>query len=269
MSSKSKKAAFSPESARGEESIPLLQDGAQSSIMEQSGGGGGPAIEPEKESCWNKFPVVGGFVHLYDKYDATFLTMLGMQYFNQGTKVLVYLASADLFKAYYKLSPSQVQNIQSFVFLPWSIKILYGLISDNVPLFGSRRKSYLVLGALIQFITMIVLGLQHSYDNVSVASWMLFLCNLSIAFSDVIVDSLMVIQSRKYPDSGAEDLNSFSWACMSLGGFFGSIFAAFFTEKFEPRHCFLFSSVMGMVMAYVAYGLNVSLENEGRSLEDT
>lgn len=50
--------------------------------MEQSGGASNPVIETEKDSCWSKVPFVGGFVHLYDKYDATFLTMLGMQYFN-------------------------------------------------------------------------------------------------------------------------------------------------------------------------------------------
>jgi len=38
-------------------------------------------------------PVLGPILKLYDRYDGTFLTMLGMQYFNQGTKVLVYLAT--------------------------------------------------------------------------------------------------------------------------------------------------------------------------------
>ena len=110
---------------------------------------------------------------------------------------------------------------------------------------------------------MMVLGLQHCKDE-QLATWMLFLSNLSIAFSDVIVDSLMVIQARKFPDSGAEDLNSFSWTCMSVGGFFGSIAAAFLTEKYEPQYCFMFSSVMGLVIAYVASRLNICLENDGR-----
>ena len=139
-----------------------------------------------------KIPVVGGITRLYDKYDATFLTMLGMQYFNQGTKVLVYLASSDLFKTYYNLDPGKVQSIQAFTFLPWSLKICYGLISDNLPVFGTRRKSYLIIGAILQFVTMIVLGLQHNTSE-TLACWMLFISNLSIAFSDVIVDSLMVI----------------------------------------------------------------------------
>ena len=44
----------------------------------------------------------------------------------------------------------------------------------------------------MQFVTMMVLGLQHRQTE-ELATWMLFLSNLSIAFSDVIVDSLMVI----------------------------------------------------------------------------
>ena len=55
--------------------------------------------------------MISGINKLYDKYDATFLTMLGMQYFNQGTKVLVYLGSSDLFKSYYQLDPGKVQSI--------------------------------------------------------------------------------------------------------------------------------------------------------------
>ena len=175
-------------------------------------------------------PVVSIFTKLYETYDSTFLTMLGMQYFNQGTKVLVYLASSDLFKSHYHLDPGRVQSIQALTFLPWSLKICYGLISDNFPLFGSRRKSYLILGAIIQFVTMLAIGLtSREREDPELAIWMLFFSNLSIAFSDVIVDSLMVIQARKFPDHGAEDLNSFSWLCMSFGGFFGSIAAAFLT----------------------------------------
>ena len=136
--------------------------------------------------------MIGSTLALYDKYDGTFLTMLGMQYFNQGTKVLVYLASSDLFKAYYHLDPGHVQTIQAFTFLPWSIKIFYGLISDNIPIFGSRRKSYLLIMAVVQFLSMVCLSVQQA-DNERFAVWMLFLSNLSIAFSDVIVDSLMVI----------------------------------------------------------------------------
>lgn len=78
---------------------------------------------------------------------------------------------------------------------------------------GSRRKSYLLIMAVLQSISMIVLGMQsHEEDgSENMSMWMLFLSNLSIAFSDVIVDSLMVIQARRFPEDGSEELTSFCW----------------------------------------------------------
>ena len=136
--------------------------------------------------------MLGFIIELTDRYDATFLTMLGMQYFNQGSKILVSLAVQDLFKAYYKLEPAEMQSILAFTGLPWSIKIIYGLISDNLPIMGSRRKSYLLIGALLQFLTMIALTIS-STGNLNFAIGCLFMSNMSVALSDVIVDSLMVI----------------------------------------------------------------------------
>lgn len=42
--------------------------------------------------------------------------------------------------------PNQCGTIATFVNLPWSYKILYGLLSDAVPINGQHRKPYIVLG---------------------------------------------------------------------------------------------------------------------------
>lgn len=105
-------------------------------------------------------------------------------------------------------------------------------------------------------------------ESINAATWMLFFSNFSIAFSDVIVDSLMVIQARRYPEDGSEDLNSFCWTCMSIGGLVGSMIAAVLTESYEPRHCFMFSSFMGLVIAYTATRMNVCLETEGLEAQE-
>jgi hypothetical protein len=42
-------------------------------------------------------------------------------------------------------TPAQITAFTSLLYLAWIIKPLYGLISDFVPLFGYRRKSYLIL----------------------------------------------------------------------------------------------------------------------------
>src|SRR5689334_7590036 len=41
-------------------------------------------------------------------------------------------------------SPVQISAYVAVFNLPWVIKPLYGLVSDFVPLFGYRRKSYLI-----------------------------------------------------------------------------------------------------------------------------
>ena len=55
---------------------------------------------------------------------------------------------------------------------------------------------------------------------------------------------------------------------MAIGGLVGSIAAAFLTENYEPRYCFFFSSIMGLVIAAVAVRLNVALETEGLEAQE-
>ena len=43
-------------------------------------------------------------------------------------------------------SSNQCSTLAAFVNLPWSYKLLYGLLSDTVPLFGQHRKPYIAIG---------------------------------------------------------------------------------------------------------------------------
>jgi MFS family permease len=48
-------------------------------------------------------------------------------------------------KQVYQWTPVQITAFLTVLNLPWFFKPLYGIVSDFVPLFGSRRKSYLLL----------------------------------------------------------------------------------------------------------------------------
>ena len=109
---------------------------------------------------------------------------------------------------------------------------------------------------------MTVLVYNTEQDRSRVATICLFLQSLAIAFSDVIVDALMCIQARRYKD-GAEDLQTLSWSCLSIGGLAGSIAAAFLTENYNPAICFQVSAVFGLIIAFFAFRLDVALETEG------
>lgn len=82
--------------------------------------------------------------------------------------------------------------LSSFVSMPWSFKILYGLISDNFPIFGSKRRSYCILLSVTQFAASITLSLYFG-TNEQFASFLLMVNSGTVAAMDVIVDSIMVI----------------------------------------------------------------------------
>jgi hypothetical protein len=47
------------------------------------------------------------------------------------------------------MDPGTMTAYMSVIHIPWTIKIIYGLISDNIPLFGSNRKSYIVIMGIL------------------------------------------------------------------------------------------------------------------------
>jgi hypothetical protein len=60
------------------------------------------------------------------------------------------LAYQYLFRTYYKLTPDRAQQYSSIMNLPWTIKICYGIFTDTFPIFGSRKKNYIILMGFIQ-----------------------------------------------------------------------------------------------------------------------
>ncbi|HXW41215.1 MAG TPA: hypothetical protein VEK75_08435, partial [Xanthobacteraceae bacterium] len=58
---------------------------------------------------------------------------------------LVYQPLSFFLKEVHGWTAVQVTAFITVFNLPWIIKPLYGLISDFVPLFGYRRKSYLII----------------------------------------------------------------------------------------------------------------------------
>ena len=89
-----------------------------------------------------------------------------------------------LYKDDYLLSPGKATFIDSLTSIPWIIKPLWGFISDSFPLFGYRRKSYLVLFSCLQISMWFLLMMSTKNFNVGVFS-LLALC-LAGAFINVI-----------------------------------------------------------------------------------
>jgi hypothetical protein len=139
---------------------------------------------------------------LWKRYDPIFLFTYSVQSFNGGLKFLFMLAYQDLFKNYYKLQPTHTQLLTTVIFFPWITKFFYGIVADSVPIFGSRKKSWLVIMGLIQFFALQTAG-WLPIENPNYMAIVLMTMSFSGAFIDVIMDALMVIESKKNPKSGS------------------------------------------------------------------
>ena len=89
------------------------------------------------------------------------------------------------------LDPGQGQYINSVIVLPWTFKLLYGAIADNFPIMGSRRKNYVVLSGILQFLVLFALS-SGFFQNLFAITAMLFINSLCTAFTDVVIDAIMV-----------------------------------------------------------------------------
>src|SRR5215470_20415709 len=61
-------------------------------------------------------------------------------------------------KQVYQWTPVQITAFLTVLNLPWFIKPLYGIVSDFVPLFGYRRKTYLALASALAVIGYVLIA---------------------------------------------------------------------------------------------------------------
>ena len=118
--------------------------------------------------------------------------MYATQYANGGLKFLNVLACQDLFKNYYMLEPSETSSYLAIIWIPWGVKFMFGITADSIPIFGSRKKGWLIVMGIIQVLSLVI-GASVHFDNIK---WFIFLqifVSIAGAFMDVIVDALMVM----------------------------------------------------------------------------
>lgn len=89
---------------------------------------------------------------------------------------------------------------------------------------------------------------------------LLLIVMLNSAFLDVVIDALMVTQSRLDQENGSQDLQGLSWAVFSIGGIIGSLCSAYFTEYLKPTHAFLAYGILSIFIVVGGFNINPQIE---------
>ena len=178
------------------------------------------------------------------------LVAISMVYLAQGLLGLSRLAVFTLLKDDLGYDPAMVGILTGFTMFPWVIKPLYGFLSDSVPIWGYKRRSYLMLcGALGASSWLTVAGPVVSTPAIISA---LTLGSLSTACADVVADSIVVELSRGRPQSTAGSLQSLCWASASVGSVLSAYFSGSLVDQYGPKPVFLLTASFPMLVALAA-----------------
>ncbi|XGV99348.1 MAG: folate/biopterin family MFS transporter [Leptolyngbya sp. BL-A-14] len=172
-------------------------------------------------------------------------------YFVQGILGLARLAISFFLKDDLGLSPAEVSALVGVAALPWMVKPLFGFISDGLPILGYRRRPYLILSGLLGVMSWLALAtIVHSAWAATMA---IALGSLSVAFSDVIVDSLVVERARGESLGKSGSLQSLCWGASALGGILTAYFSGSLLQHFSTQTVFAITATFPLIVSLVAW----------------
>ena len=175
-------------------------------------------------------------------------------YFVQGALGLARLGTSFFMKDQLHLSPTEVAAIGGITSLPWLVKPLYGFLSDTFPIYGYKRRSYLIISGLVGCLSWLSLG--TFIDNTLSTVIAITVGSASVAISDVVVDSIVVERSRDHRNSGDNnkggDLQSWCWGSSAVGGILSAYFSGSLLQILSPQQIFKITAVFPLLVAIVS-----------------
>jgi predicted MFS family arabinose efflux permease len=176
--------------------------------------------------------------------------LFAIVYFSQG---MVYLPDQVLAIVLKErgLTAGQLAAFNWIITVPWFIKPVYGLLSDFVPLWGTRRRSYFLLSTTLASAAAlaVVWVPPQAYAGLVIAVTLLW---LGVGFTDVLTDALMVERGRPLGLTAA--FQSVQWAALSAASVLVGVAGGYLAEQRALAAAFVLVAcfpVVSLVMAAV------------------
>lgn len=184
--------------------------------------------------------------------------------FSEGLTHLATLAFYYLFKDDLRLSPPEVSAIFIVPAIPWIIKPLFAFCSDSYPIFGYRRKPYMILFSFLQALGFVILGLIPASVVAAIAS--LFLISFSAAFCSAIAEALVVESTMgKTHQVTAENVSDFI-SSKAIGSLIVAYFSGYLLEKISKQAIFLTTACFPLLITAGASVMKDTSETPRRTL---
>ena len=182
---------------------------------------------------------------------AFFATMYFIQGVGDPTSGLIAQPIRVLLKSWGD-SPATIAAFMGLLALPWSLKLLFGLLSDLVPLFGSRRRNYLLISSISASAGLFALYLfpVPVGAHALLFTWLL-LPTIGIAFGDVLVDALMVEKGQPIGLTGR--LQSVQWTAVNVAMLLTGVVGGYLSGVDRQNNALLLCALLWAVSFVLAY----------------
>ena len=167
------------------------------------------------------------------------------------------------FKEVHSWRPVQVTAALTAFNFPWIIKPIYGLVSDFVPLFGYRRKSYLILASLLAAGAYL---LAAHMETPSRLLFVLLLTAYAMAIASTLCGALLVENGQRYASSGA--FVNQQWLWFHIAAMSSSLIGGLLVQKLSPGGALHGAALIaGIAPLMIVFGTWFLVHEENRPVD--
>jgi hypothetical protein len=125
---------------------------------------------------------------------------------------------------------AQVNVLFTIMAVPWCFKVIYGFLSDCLPINGLRRKPYFMTGWLVYIASNLILMLTP-VPSIQLCIMLVFLQTAGYMLADVMTDALIVERSRFETEQTRGTMQSTGYVIRFFGSTVGALIGAVVYNK--------------------------------------
>lgn len=165
------------------------------------------------------------------------------------------IATQFIFINKLKVSPVGMAFAYSLVSVPWTLKPLYGFISDKYSVFDwGKRRPYIFYAGLTATYMYVILG--NVLDDFYLLLASLVFISFLICFADVATDSITVELVKKLETKKNEGvIQSNNWVARALGTVSGSFLGGMASSALDANTVYKLCGIFPFLMALIIWNL--------------
>ena len=169
-------------------------------------------------------------------------------YFAYGASAVTQVALLYFQKDTLGITPAEVARIAFWANLPWSMKMVAGVASDCYPILGSRRKPYLLLGAVLAAVGYAALATVVDTAGAYLAATVVIAVGFMV--QDVVADALSV--EIAISDEDRAQIQTLGRVAILGGSISVGYLSGVLAGALGPRPVFALAMVLPLLVAVAA-----------------